>query len=311
MNRYVAVGVSILIALLAGLPIYALLEPVRMEGARAALQEELVADGSEIYVDNCATCHGPNGEGVAAMPALNNPKLVGADHDILYETIAHAPHGTIMSAWHVNEGGSLGSYEVESLVSLVLAVDWDQVTALSMARGLTAPAISDPEVELATMEAAGENPHECQACHEEPAVHADRFGLNCSRCHTLQAWKPALLVRHTFLLDHGDQGKVSCQTCHTENYATNTCYECHDHDPADMQVVHAREEIGDFEACADCHPTGLSGEAASLGYGISGQQNTGPDEDSGRGDTALNRDAEAAPDAADLGSGSLRGGGGQ
>jgi hypothetical protein len=206
------------------------------------------------------------------MPALNNPALAAADRDVLYATIAHAPHGSVMSTWHVDDGGGLNGYQVESLVTLIRNGDWSRVDQLAMARGYEPPEPAVPEVELATMDATGEDPHECRACHEEPEVHAERFGLNCSRCHTLQAWKPALLTRHAFFLDHGGDGKVACQTCHTETYAENTCYECHDHEPGQMRVVHVEEEaISEYENCVQCHPTGVEGEAASLGYGRTGQ----------------------------------------
>ena len=133
---------------------------------------------------------------------------------------------------------------------------------------------------MATLESNGEpDPHECRACHEEPAVHASRFGLNCSRCHTLQAWKPALLTRHAFQLDHGGQGEISCQTCHTHTYSEHSCYECHDHKPAQMQEVHAQEGIVEFETCIECHPTGQEGEAERLHQMV--QQGSGDNVGSG------------------------------
>jgi mono/diheme cytochrome c family protein len=253
------------------LPVYALLEPARLASAQGQLQARFTADGASMYLDNCAVCHGPGGEGIGSMPALNQLGTGGASRDTLYNIVAHSPHGTVMAAWHVEDGGILNHYQVESLITLIMDGDWARVDELAEGRGLQAPEITSPEEELATMEGTSEDPHECRACHEEPDVHADRFGLNCSRCHTLQAWKPALLTRHTFFLDHGDEGKVSCQTCHTESYAANTCYGCHDHVAADMAAVHLAEGIQELEPCATCHPTGVAGEAASLGYGLSGQ----------------------------------------
>lgn len=105
-------------------------------------------------------------------------------------------------------------------------------------------------------------PQECVACHEDPEVHAGQFGLDCSRCHTASAWTPAQLTRHVFLLDHGDEGEIPCETCHVGSYTEYTCYaDCHapeqmqaDHDEADKQDGAA------FENCAECHPTGREGE---------------------------------------------------
>jgi mono/diheme cytochrome c family protein len=286
MNRYDLIGLVALLVLVIALPIYATFEPGRMDQAQAIWRQQVATDGAVLYVENCAPCHGPGGEGIGAMPALNNPDLAEADHTLLYDTIAHSPHGTAMSAWHVEEGGPLNEYQVEGLVTLIRYAEWTRVEAVALDRGLTSPTPSATQVELANMEGATEDPHECRACHEEPAVHADRFGLNCSRCHTLDAWKPALLLRHTFRLDHGDEGNLACQTCHTTTYAEHTCYECHDHQPAEMETVHLEEGIAEFEDCVSCHPTGESGEAQRLleaqsapegadGQGISEQINQG------------------------------------
>jgi mono/diheme cytochrome c family protein len=324
MKRYNAIGLVALLVLIAAFPLYAYLEPGRMDDAQAVLRQEFVAEGATIYVENCAACHGAEGEGLGAMPALNNPALASADHDLLYATIAHSPHGTIMSAWHTDEGGRLNSLQVESLVALIMNGGWSGARDLAVARGFSSPTPVAPEVELAMMESGEGDPHECQACHEEPAVHAERFGLNCSRCHTLQAWKPALLTRHTFFLDHGDEGRVACQTCHTENYAQNTCYGCHDHEPEQMETAHLQEEITEMDSCTECHPTGQEGEAARLGYGLSGQAHAAPSLEadapaseaavkpvSGEPDSSPSRDAAGDLDGSDQGNPSREGKGDQ
>jgi hypothetical protein len=102
---------------------------------------------------------------------------------------------------------------------------------------------------------------DCTACHEEPDVHAGQFGVDCARCHMATAWTPAELTQHTFFLDHGSGDMLDCEWCHVETYAVYTCYECHDHDPVGMREVHVAEGILEFEACAECHPTGQPGEA--------------------------------------------------
>ena len=277
MNKYAAVSLIALLVVVVALPVYALFEAGRLDQAQVALSKRYVAEGADMYVENCATCHGADGLGIGAMPALNNPNLAKADRQVLYNTIAHSPHGTAMSAWHVDDGGALNSFQVEGLVTLIMTADWTEVSRLATVRGFREPARTDPNVDLAKMEAGDqEDPHECRACHEEPEVHAERFGFNCSRCHTLEAWKPALLLRHTFALDHGEKGQVACQTCHTTTYFENTCYGCHDHELADMETVHAAEGIFELEPCGECHPTGASGEARRLGYGVRGDTGSLP-----------------------------------
>lgn len=107
-------------------------------------------------------------------------------------------------------------------------------------------------------------PGTCVECHEEPEMHAGQFGLDCSRCHNAVAWSPALLTRHTFYLDHGADQTLECQTCHMVTCTENTCYQCHDHTEDQMAMVHLEEGLEDYQNCAECHPTGQSGEAAQI-----------------------------------------------
>lgn len=101
---------------------------------------------------------------------------------------------------------------------------------------------------------------ECRDCHEEPEIHKGKFGLECGRCHTSTAWIPAQLSQHTFPLDHGDQGKVECQVCHTQSYTIYTCYNCHAHEPSETRALHEREGIVEIENCIECHADGRTEE---------------------------------------------------
>lgn len=112
---------------------------------------------------------------------------------------------------------------------------------------------------------------ECVACHEEPAVHAGLFGVDCSRCHLDTAWSPTELVRHDFRLDHGDEGPVDCETCHPETYVDHTCDGCHEHSPEQVAASHADEGLTDLTPCADCHPTGQPGEGATYASQSAGE----------------------------------------
>lgn len=101
-------------------------------------------------------------------------------------------------------------------------------------------------------------PNQCSGCHQEPAIHAGIFGLECAACHTTTAWTPAQLTQHTFPLNHGESGEIPCAVCHVESYTTYTCYGCHEHEPQEMISKHAEKNIsGDrLLECAACHATG-------------------------------------------------------
>jgi hypothetical protein len=112
---------------------------------------------------------------------------------------------------------------------------------------------------LADLRAA---PQECVACHEDPDYHAGLFGSDCAGCHTTGAWSPANYDRrHDFPIDHGEEGRSSCQTCHPDDLATYTCYGCHEHERTEIEEEHREEGILDFEDCVRCHPTGREDEA--------------------------------------------------
>jgi hypothetical protein len=262
MNRYNLISILALLVLVVALPLYALQEGGRLQNAQAQLQQQYVSEASDTYVENCAVCHGANGEGVGVMPPLNNAALTEADPGLLYDTISRAAHGTAMAAWHLDEGGILDDYEIESLVTLLRFGDWELVSTVADAMGFIPPAVEKPYVSDAILleNVPADDPHQCKECHEDPEVHLDKFGLDCSRCHVTAAWEPAQLTRHLFRLDHGGEGKVACETCHQERYDEHTCYGCHDHQPDEMQAVHAEEDILEYEECALCHPTGSEGE---------------------------------------------------
>ena len=265
MNRYYLISLVVLLAFVVALPVYALNEPLRMQQAQVDLREQTMEDGARLYLDICGTCHGSDGAGLGMTPPLNHPALTEADPDFLFTVIARAAHGTTMAAWHVEEGGILSDYQISQLVSVIQYADWDQVEELALDMDFQEPELSDVETSLAYLESElEEDPHRCVACHEDPEVHFDKFGLNCARCHSTVAWTPALLTKHTFYLDHGSVEDLECQVCHVENYYSHTCYECHDHTPEDMETVHLAEDIPEYQNCMECHPTGQPDEARKV-----------------------------------------------
>lgn len=101
---------------------------------------------------------------------------------------------------------------------------------------------------------------DCIGCHADPPIHAGLFGTDCAACHTIDGWIPARLEKHTFPLDHGEEGEIACQTCHVESYAMYTCYNCHEHDAGEVERKHLEEDIFDFADCMECHADGRTHE---------------------------------------------------
>lgn len=98
---------------------------------------------------------------------------------------------------------------------------------------------------------------ECVTCHADPEYHLGAFGTDCATCHTTSAWTPAEYnKKHTFPLNHGENGVSSCVTCHLSDFNSYTCYECHEHDEAQIRSKHQEEGIANFQDCMECHADG-------------------------------------------------------
>ncbi len=179
MNKYTFTSVIALLLLIIILPVYAYLEPFRMEQAQVDLREEFVSDAAVLYVQNCAICHGASGEGIGAMPPLDNDGLRTADYDFLYKTIARGRYETTMAGWHTEEGGIFNDYQIDELIAMIRYVDWPQVGELAAAQGLIPPTLPVPEVDEAFLE-------EVAALDPAGAVWAEGMQIyanNCTICH--------------------------------------------------------------------------------------------------------------------------------
>lgn len=95
---------------------------------------------------------------------------------------------------------------------------------------------------------------DCYSCHEEPEMHLGVFGTDCAYCHDATAWAPAVLKKHDFVMQHGDEAITECETCHGGTYTSYPCDTCHE--DADMQTAHVDVETTNLHDCIACHPTG-------------------------------------------------------
>ncbi len=179
MNRYSMLSLVALFGLVAAIPIYAILEPGRMQQAQTTLRQEFVSDAAVMYVENCAVCHGATGEGIGAIPDLNSPGTRMADYDYLFKTIARGRYNTTMAGWHADEGGIFNDYQIDELVALIRYVDWPQVGELAAAQGLIPPTLPVPQVEEALLEQITALSPDADSWAEGIQLYAN----NCAVCH--------------------------------------------------------------------------------------------------------------------------------
>lgn len=123
--------------------------------------------GAQVYAENCALCHGPNGEGrVGATLAKDWPSI--RPDLVTRETIARGIEGTVMPAWSQEYGGPLTDDEIEAVVAFVLSWQTGGV-----------PQITPP----------GDTPTPRAAVSPVPGIEGDPnqggalYDENCAVCH--------------------------------------------------------------------------------------------------------------------------------
>lgn len=161
----------------AALGIAALTEPGRQAAAAEALHAAMVAEGTDLYAENCVACHGASGEGIAAYPPLT-AAAASMDVQTLYNTIERGRYNTAMAAFGVEEGGVLTGMQLESLVVMLQADTWDTVAARVAELGLTPPQITVAEIPAETLALV-----EAMPGGEALAVGLTVYAENCAACH--------------------------------------------------------------------------------------------------------------------------------
>jgi mono/diheme cytochrome c family protein len=86
--------------------------------------------GAQIYANDCAMCHGQNGEGRVGATLARQWPAVRADQ-FLRQTIAAGVSGTLMPAWGQANGGPLTDQQIDNVAAYI--------------RTLPVPASSIPE----------------------------------------------------------------------------------------------------------------------------------------------------------------------
>ncbi len=102
-------------------------ESQRLDMAQKAVLARQLDEAMTLYAENCAVCHGAQGEGLGATPALQRDDLRSADPESLYKIISRGLYNTAMPAWGLEDGGPLSDYQITELVNLIRYGDWQAV----------------------------------------------------------------------------------------------------------------------------------------------------------------------------------------
>lgn len=152
-SRQILIGLVITVLVFIGLSIYALREPERLAQAQETFITHRVERGTEIYAEQCASCHGAQGEG-GVGPALNDRDLLKSTHDdVFFSLVRSGVPGTQMPAWSVDFGGPLTDEDVRDVVAFIRA--WEP----------TAPVIEEILLEPDPSRGALLFSSTCEICH--------------------------------------------------------------------------------------------------------------------------------------------------
>ena len=115
----VRTALMLTIAIVVTFQIYQFREPSRLNADAAADKHEAEDAGAVLYSENCASCHGEDGEGAVA-PALNSKSLLAdVSDDQLFGLTRTGVPGTGMPAWSQDFGGPMTDEQVRELVAFI------------------------------------------------------------------------------------------------------------------------------------------------------------------------------------------------
>jgi cbb3-type cytochrome c oxidase subunit III len=152
-TRYLALGLAFTAIILVAVGIVTALESPRLAEAANETSIEGVNQGRKIYQQQCATCHGSQGEG-GVGPPLNSKKLLqDTVDDVLFSIIRSGVPTTQMPAWSVAYGGPLTDQDVRHVVAFIRS--WEP----------NAPLIEAPVFEPSAERGALTFNTTCATCH--------------------------------------------------------------------------------------------------------------------------------------------------
>jgi mono/diheme cytochrome c family protein len=103
-----------------GLVVLTLLGLWLLGASRVAAQDQAQIElGARLYTENCAVCHGLNGEGRVGATLAKNWPSIRPDLRVR-ATIENGINGTPMLAWSQENGGPLTSPEIDALLAYIL-----------------------------------------------------------------------------------------------------------------------------------------------------------------------------------------------
>lgn len=120
----IAAALGLTLAIVVTFQVYAIREPNRLDGENQQEQLILITEGRSLYEENCALCHGPDGEGVDGPPLNDSNLLSETSNQTLFSVISSGVPNTEMPAWNQIHGGPYTDQEIRQLVAFIR--NWEE-----------------------------------------------------------------------------------------------------------------------------------------------------------------------------------------
>lgn len=171
-------GLLATLIILLVIPVYSMIEPSQQENLLNDFYAAAVVTSTDIYAENCAVCHGADGQGIGDTPALNSEGIRTMPESELIKVISRGRDNTLMAAWAVEEGGILSASQISDMVVFIQQANWEYVNARVAELGLTPPEVTEMEVseEMLTSLTALEG-------GESLSLGLTTYAENCAACH--------------------------------------------------------------------------------------------------------------------------------
>jgi mono/diheme cytochrome c family protein len=140
LNRYLVMGLVFMFVLIAGFVAYRVREPSLRADAASSQRATYTKLGKELFANNCAECHGDNGNGGGSAPTLYSKEfLANTSDEQIHALISGGVSGTEMSAWGLDFGGTITDEQVRQLVTYLRSLEKHAPSIPDWRTGATAP----------------------------------------------------------------------------------------------------------------------------------------------------------------------------
>jgi mono/diheme cytochrome c family protein len=116
-SRYLSASAVLTLAVLSGCGS----PPGQPRKGSETLAPNRVLEFGTLYADNCAACHGRDGQGGAAIALANPVYLAIVDETAMHATIANGVRGTSMPAFSQHAGGMLTDPQIDAITKGIRA----------------------------------------------------------------------------------------------------------------------------------------------------------------------------------------------